>query len=137
MAELLHAALFELPVHDIDRHAKVLSLIGEVRHPDSVPFLERFVWLEDAQLLPPEVREGESGGSCGRVESWRVLQARAAQLLVWVSRGAHLDRVRRILYEHPDIRVRVATIDACVDATGDDPRMLGALREMARVEACG
>ncbi|WP_330179249.1 hypothetical protein OHB26_22515 [Nocardia sp. NBC_01503] len=98
--------------------------------------LERFVWLEAASLPSPEVREGESGGSTRQPEPFGVLQARAAELLVWVSRGTRLDRVRRILYEHPDIRVRVAAIDACADATGDDPRMLGELRELARVQAC-
>lgn len=136
MAELLHSALLELPIHSVDRHTGVLSLIGELRHRDSVPVLEHFVWLEIARLLPPEVREGESGGSAERMESVVGLQARAAQLLVWVSRGTHLDRVRRILYEHPESRVRLAAIDACAAASGDDPRMLAALRECARVEEC-
>ncbi|WP_157556917.1 hypothetical protein, partial [Nocardia acidivorans] len=128
MAELAHSALLELPIHSVDRHVKVLSLIGELRQRDSVPVLDRFVWLEIARLLPPEVREGESGGSAERVEPFVGLQARAAQLLVWVSRGTHLDRVRRILYEHPERAVRLAAIDACVSASGDDSRLLGALR---------
>ncbi|MFF2551638.1 hypothetical protein ACFVUS_11605 [Nocardia sp. NPDC058058] len=100
------------PVSDIPA---VLSLLGALRERTSMTELERFVWLADA--------DGEQ-------------QARAAELLVWVSRGAQLERVRRIMYEHPDARVRLAAIDACVFASGDDPRMLGGLRELARVQEC-
>lgn len=134
VADLLHEALFELPVRDVGRHGMVLSLIGELRHRSSVEELDRFVWLDDEQILPPDAHEGESGGADCHFEPFGALQARAAEMLVWVSRGVHLERVRRILYEHPDTQVRVAAIDACAYATGDDPLMLGALREIARVQ---
>ena len=132
VADLFHAALFELPTADISRTGLLLSLIGELRHESSGDLLEQFVWLTDDAVLPAvePSDDGSDGGSC-MFPYGGMLQARAAEMLVWIT-GA--ERADRILAEHPVGPVRVATIDAVSYAVGDDEAELARLREVVRDE---
>lgn len=143
VADLLHEALFELPVRDVGRHLTVLSLIGELRHDSSVEILERFVWLSDNEVQPPDSHvqqdpsdeqtpdDTDNGPGC-HFEPGAALQARAAEMLMWVTRGDYEDGIRRILAEHFSTQVRVATIDALAYVQGDDDAVLKRLRELVR-----
>ena len=134
VASLLNDALLELPVHDVGRHLIVLSLTGQLRHPSSVDPLERFVWLDDARLLPPDSHAGTPSGLACHFEPFGALQARAAEMLVWVTRGDYREGIGRILSEHPSTQVRVATIDACAYVADDDPGAIEQLRQLAQAE---
>ncbi|MCU1644828.1 MAG: hypothetical protein JWN03_5103 [Nocardia sp.] len=132
VADLLNTALLEVPVHDVGRQGIVMSLIGELRHGSSVEPLERFVWLDEAQVNPPDTHQDSSGSACV-FEPLGALQARAAEMLVWVTKGSYMQGIQLILNEHPSTQVRVATIDACAFAAGDDPATLDTLRGIVQV----
>ncbi|MBT2509427.1 hypothetical protein J7I98_26815 [Streptomyces sp. ISL-98] len=129
VAALLHEALFELPVRDFGRHLMLLSLTGELRELSSVEPLERFLWLDDGELLATPV----TGPGCV-FSAAGALQARAAEMFVWVLQGAGSHAIRRILTDHPTQQVRMATLDACAYAADDDPGELDRLRALAREE---
>jgi hypothetical protein len=137
VAELLHEAVLDLPVQDVGRHLILLALVGELRHESSPVMLERFVWLSDEDILPPDSHidplSGEGGSACHFVAGG-ALQARAAEMLVWVTRGDYEEGVRRILDGHPSVQTRVATIDAYAYAANDNPQTLARLLELARDE---
>lgn len=134
IAELLHDALFELPVTDIGRHGVILSIIGELEHASSAEVLERFVWLDDGQVFPAETHHGKPlPGSACHFESSGLLQARAAEMLVWVTRSASpLDAARRVAQEHPHSQVRLASVDACAYVASDAAQVLEYLREIVQ-----
>lgn len=137
VADLLHDALFELPASDLGRHLMLLAVIGELRHESSIPVLERFVWLSDEAVLRADSHSGpasESSEVSSEFLTGGALQARAAEMLIWVTRGDFPEGIRRILGEHPALNVRVATIDACAYAADDDPQVLRSLRELVRGE---
>jgi hypothetical protein len=131
-ARLLHEALFELPVGDNARHLVILSVLGELAHDSSVEPLEAFVWLTDDQVhATPAVR---SGPAASEWHPGGLLQARAAEMLVSLTRARHLDGIRRILQDHPLVDVRISTIDAYAFAFDDTADAQEELRGMVREE---
>jgi hypothetical protein len=135
VASLLHDSLLTLPVRDDGRHLMILSVIGQLSHETSLDPLERFVWLAN-----DEVHEGggsadlpfaDGGAACHFRPDW-ALQARAAEMFVWVGRGALSSGVIRILGSHPGSPVRVATIDALAFAADDDVAVLERLTEQVQ-----
>ncbi|MET3921623.1 hypothetical protein [Arthrobacter sp. UYEF20] len=130
VADLLHQALFELPVQDTVRHLMILAVIGELGHESSRGPLERFVWLDDGEVHGPAA--DVSGEDKSVWYPGGVLQARAAEMLVFVTAGRDVEGVRRILREHQLVDVRVATIDAFAYAGNDAPETLDELRRMVR-----
>ena len=137
VAELLHEAVLDLPVRDVGRHLILLALVGELRHESSPAVLESFVWLPDEDILPRDSHidpQPEEGGSACHFVTGGALQARAAEMLIWVTRGDYEEGVRRILDDHPSVQTRVATIDACAYAANDNPQTLARLLELARDE---
>ena len=142
VAQLLHEDLLDLPCRDLGRHLMLLAVIGQLRHASSVAVLERFVWLRDSQIAPRDSHHG-GGGTDHRTSDTRsdsrfwldgALQARAAEMLVWVDQGRRRDVVDRILREHPQGQVRLATVDALAYSLADDPAALESLRERVREE---
>lgn len=132
VADLLHQALFELPVTDTGRHLMILSVTGELGHESSVEPLERFVWLGDR-----EVHAHAADSAEGQDSVWwpgGALQARAAEMLVWVTAGRYVEGLRRILAEHPLVDVRVATVDAFAFAADDSSDSLEQLRGMVNLD---
>src|SRR5262249_9755942 len=122
-----------LPVLDVGRHLIVLSLTGQLHHPSSVDPLERFVWLDDDRLLPPDSHTGApSGGLACHFKPLSGLQARAAEMLLWVTRGEFREGVERILREHPSPQVRVATIDSLAYIADDEQGAIERLRTLAQ-----
>ena len=144
VAQLLHEDLLDLPCRDLGRHLMLLAVIGQLRHASSVEVLERFVWLPDSRIVPRDSHSDGGGGGPGdrsrdaRSDSrfWLdgALQARAAEMLVWVDQGRRRDVVDRILREHPQGQVRLATVDALAYSLADDPAALESLRERVREE---
>jgi hypothetical protein len=132
VARLLHEALFELPVADNARHLMILSVVGALAHDSSVQPLEAFVWLPDDQL-----HGGPVDGPGQAASEWHpggLLQARAAETLLSVTRARYLDGIRRILNDHPLVDVRISTIDAYAFAYDDAAAVLEELRGMVREE---
>ena len=136
VAELLHEALFTLPVTDVGRHATLLSVIGELADPSSTEVLERFVWLRDEEVYAPDSHEGEAGHSANCMfPDGAGLQARSAEMLVWVTQRNGLSGpVTKILREHPDELVRLSAIDAAAYVADDRPDQLDRLRELVSTE---
>ncbi len=144
VAQLLHEDLLDLPCRDLGRHLMLLAVVGQLRHESSVEVLERFVWLRDSQIVPRDSHhDGGGGGTSHRSHDTRsdsrfwldgALQARAAEMLVWVDQGRRRDLVDRILHEHPQGQVRLATVDALAYSLADDPTALESLRERVREE---
>jgi hypothetical protein len=137
VADLVHQAMFELPSRDVGRHLTMLSLVGSLRHESSTEPLERFVWLEDSQVYDTEHvdrYDGEEGSADSIFPASGLLQARAAEMLVWAAGGASLEAVRRVLDGHPSSAVRVAAIDAHLYAAGDQQDARRQLDGMVRAE---
>lgn len=130
IAALIHQSLFSLPCEDIGRHLLLLSILGELADPSSVDALDRFVWLSDSDVYGPAASRPLGGCDFGPAG---MLQSRAAEMLVWVARGRHDERIFRILGEHPAITVRVAAIDAFLFQQGDSADAIALLEE--RVQA--
>lgn len=128
---LLHDALLDLPVSDVGRHLLVLSVIGQLESSTSIEVLEKFVWLPDADVLGAVASGGR--GPCDFAPSG-MLQARAAEMLMWVSPGGEDDPLRRILADHPMTGVRVAAIDAWLFVRDDTNDAADLVRQMARDE---
>ncbi|MBC7760881.1 MAG: HEAT repeat domain-containing protein [Candidatus Saccharibacteria bacterium] len=136
VAELLHRELFDLPSSDTSRTGLLLSVIGQLAVPSSVDVLEKFVWMEDDQLYQPESHPHEhpddhhhdEEGADGSMFAGSPLQARAAEMLVWVGPERAWERTREILANHPSVAVRVATIDALSYSANDHPEALERLR---------
>ena len=133
VAELLHRELFDLPSPDTSRTGLVLSVIGQLAVPSSADVLEKFVWMEDDQLHQPESHphdhHHDEEGADGSMFAGSPLQARAAEMLVWVEPERAWERTREILANHPSVAVRVATIDALSYSANDHPEDLERLRK--------
>lgn len=56
------------------------------------------------------------------------MQARAAEMMVWVNMGRRRGMIERILADHPHTQVRLTTIDAEANSLRDDPAALDSLR---------
>jgi hypothetical protein len=137
VADLCHQALFELPSRDVGRHLTMLSLLGGLRHDSSAEPLERFVWMEDSQVYDTEhvAQSDDQGGSADSIFPHSgLLQARAAEMLVWATGGSSLEAVRRVLDGHPSAAVRVATIDAHLYAADDHEEARIQVEGMVRAE---
>lgn len=129
VVDLLTSTVLELPVVDTGRHLMLLAVLGELRAPASADALERFVWLsdEDVSGAATPARRGPcdfspAGG----------LQARAAEMLVWVVGTGDEDRVLRIIREHPSSSVRVAAIDAWLFQRDDTADAVATLTDLVR-----
>lgn len=136
VAELLHRELLDLPTADASRTGLILSVIGELAHPSSAEALERFAWLDDSEVLRGQEHPDDDRGYPDRssVFAEGMLQSRAAEMLVWVSGARIPSSATRILAEHPNAAVRLATLDAVAFSADDDPAILERLRELAREE---
>ena len=131
VARLLHEALFELPVADNARHLMILSVVGALGHESSVQPLEAFVWLPDDRLFGGPI---DGPGAASEWHPGGLLQARAAEMLVSVTRARYLDGIRRILNDHPLVDVRISTVDAYAFTFDDAAGVLEELRGMVREE---
>lgn len=131
LVNLLSDAVFELPVRDVGWHLLILSVIGQLQAPSSIEVLEKFLWLSDADVLGPE--SATSRGACD-FAAGGMLQARAAEMLIWVAAPEQDDWLRRILADHPSSLVRIATIDSWLYGHGDDGEAIEQIRQMSRDE---
>lgn len=115
-ADVLHRELFTLPVFDVERHRALICAIGQLGHESSLAVLERFTWLAPDKVLPSRsvLWEGYSA------TDWS-LQARAAQMLVWVAGTTYGDTQLQIIRGHPHAAVRYAAIGAWLHARSGDP----------------
>ena len=142
VAQLLHENLRTLPCLDVSRHLTLLAVIGQLRHEASSAALEHFVWLPDTQIVPPRSHfdgtdgdhDGQRGERSETSKFWLdgAMQARAAEMLVWVDQGRNPDAITRILTEHPHLQVRLSTIDAVAYSFNDESAALDSLRERVR-----
>jgi hypothetical protein len=117
VAEVLNEQLFNLPCADVGRHLLLLSTIGELREAASIAALERFTWLRDERIFdtPSPAQAACTFSSSG------MLQARAAEMMVWVLGVKEDDSVLRVIRDHPSRLVRIAAIDAYLFQRGDAP----------------
>lgn len=131
VARLLHEALFALPCTDLGRHLLLLSIIGELAERSSLEALDRFVWLTDEEVWGDALRRDH--GPCD-FAPLGTLQARAAEMLLWMAGTGGEEQVRRILHDHPSITVRIAAIDAYLFAQHDAADAMAFLRRQVRDE---
>ena len=106
----------------------ILAVLGQLGHESSTDILERFVWLTDREVFGD--RWGDDLERLDPAEACHfrpdgALQARAAEMLVWVTRGGDISGAARILASHPAVAVRVATIDALSYGAADEAEALG------------
>ena len=126
----LSEQLLKLPCMDAGRHLLLLSTIGELREQSSTPFLERFTWLSDNEIS----NEEQSLSRDCSFSASGMLQARAAEMLVWVLQGKKDDVVLRIIREHPSRAVRMAAVDAYLFQRGDSTAVMDFLRGQVAVD---
>jgi len=125
---LLHRSLLDLPVADPSRHLLLLSVLGELRAQASLDVLEQFVWLADRDVYG---ETGDSSAPCDFSPAG-ALQARAAEMLVWVIGTDEDERVLRIIREHPSNSVRIAAIDAWLYQRDDSPDAAAVMNGLVR-----
>jgi hypothetical protein len=124
VAAVLDEQLLKLPCLDTSRHLLLLSTIGELGQESSIAVLERFTWLRDEEVLPSaHIATAECDFS-----ATGMLQARAAEMLVWVLKGKQDDLVLRMIRDHPQRVVRAAAIDSYLFQRGDTPGAIDFLR---------
>lgn len=127
----LIAELWSLPVADVGRHHILLSTLGELRDGRAARELARFVWHQDIVERPgPEIEQG-----CGfEAHPAEVLQARAAEMLSYLSTEEADEETLRIATDHPRAGVRAAAIDAHLFNHDDSAEEVERLRSRVRSE---
>jgi hypothetical protein len=104
--------LFTLPVADFGAHQLLLSILGELRRPDTADHLIRFVNLPGDQIIPlPPLQQG-SGLCTSHLDYSAGLQARAVEMLAYLGTSQSREATLYAISAHPSRVVRLAAIDA-------------------------
>ncbi len=104
--------LFSLPVVDFGVHQLLLSILGELRRPDSAEHLIRFVNLPGNRVIPLPPRQ-QGGGLCtSYLDYCAGLQARAVEMLAYLGTSPAHEAVLHAASAHPSRVVRLAALDA-------------------------
>jgi hypothetical protein len=128
----LLSELFTLPVTDFGRHQLLLSILGELRRPDSTEHLIRFVNLPGDQVIPlPPQQQG--GGLCTSYLNYCAgLQARAVEMLAYLGTSRALEATLQAASAHSSLPVRLAAIDGYLFNHQDSPEAVEHVRASIR-----
>jgi hypothetical protein len=126
--------LFSLPVVDFGVHQLLLSILGELRRPDSAEHLIRFVNLPGDQVIPLPPRQ-QGGGLCtSYLDYCAGLQARAVEMLAYLGTSPAHEAVLHAASAHPSRVVRLAALDAYLFNHQDSEEAAEQARAAARPE---
>jgi hypothetical protein len=128
----LVARLFELPVKDFGRHQILLSIIGELRRPEAVEPLMRFVNLPNTSVLHAPRNDPGSGSYKTSFDGSDALQARAVEMLTYLQTPEALKAVLTLASEHSSRAVRLAALNAFTFNHDDNPEAIERARAAAR-----
>jgi hypothetical protein len=131
LVEALSTELWRLPVDDVPRHMVLLATIGELRDPRLRELLSDFVWY--SPLVHERLQERPDGCSF-EARPDEMLQARAAEMLSYLTTDESDRDTLRVALEHPSMSVRAAAIDAHLYNHGDDEDEIERLRSTVRSE---
>lgn len=133
IVDALVEKLFQLPVTDFGRHLLLLSVLGEMRHPQAIEPLIRFLKLSKETMVPPQ--PAEMGRITGKereatfLDGSTALQARAAEMLAFLGTPRALQETLKVAADHPSLSVRVAAIDAYLFNQEDSSESIERIRE--------
>jgi hypothetical protein len=121
-----------LPVADFGRHILLISILGELRHPQSVESLGTFIELPRERIF-----SNPQTNCCGSSTTYDLdyaasLQARAVEMLAFIRTREALEKVLSLVSQHPSKVVRLAALDAYVFNHGDNPEAIERARSVAR-----
>lgn len=114
-------ALFLLPATDFGRHLLLLSVIGELRHPDAAAPLLRFLHLPGDAVIPKPQTTPTRGTFTSSLDYSAGLQARAAEMLAHLRTPEALAATLNAAAVHSSPAVRRAALDAYVYNHDDSP----------------
>lgn len=122
--------LWQLPTVDVSRHCLLLSVVGELRNPEAVRVLSKFVWYSDEMTVSrPEAALRDCTFEANGTSR---LRARAAEMLAWLSTEQAYESTLQIAVEHPDGFVRAAAVDAYMYNHDDSAAAAEYLRKIVR-----
>lgn len=102
---------------DPTRAFLILSLLGELRHPDGEAFLTEILWMPPLTDGPVEVESGQPL----RAQSLAILQGKAVDGLAYLRTESDDAQVLRAMSEHSSRAVRAEAIAAYLWNHGDSP----------------
>jgi len=127
LLERLTKELWALPIRDISRHRLLLSTIGELKNPQAVGTLVKFIWHE-GEIVARGDHERYSQPCSFEADGGEMLRARAAEMLSYLGSHEAADATLNIATRHPTAFVRAAAIDAHMFNAGDSPEAAAQLR---------
>jgi HEAT repeat protein len=111
MVVALTKRLLVTPVTDVNRHLMILSILGELKDPSTIPALREFIW-SDRPLVPTVPVETRSGRGTSYFNHDGALRARAAEMLSFIGTREADEAILEIAWKHSGAEVRIAAIDA-------------------------
>lgn len=131
--ETLDKELWSLPVSDVGRHRLLLSTIGELKYPNAVQSLVKFIWY-DGQITTRGHLEPNHEPCSFESDGDEMLQARATEMLSHLGSREAIEATLDIAAKHNSDLVRAAAIDAFMFNAGDGKEPAGQLEKIVRQE---
>lgn len=128
----LTVSLFDLPARDIGRHLMLLAVIGEMRRPEFVEPLVRFIGLAKERVVPERSDEPGDGVCTSYLDAAAALQSRAVEMLAHLRTAEAFQAVLAFASQHESRAVRLAALDAFAFNNDDSPAAIDRARAAAR-----
>jgi hypothetical protein len=132
VVRVLTVNLLDLPVRDIGRHLMLLSIIGEMRRPEFLGPLVRFVGLAEESVVPQRSDEPGDGVCTSYLDAAAALQSRAVEMLAHLRTAEAFQAVLALASQHESRPVRLAALDAFAFNNDDSPDAIECARAAAR-----
>jgi hypothetical protein len=133
-ARALIARLFDLPVSDVGHHQILISIIGEMRRPEFVEPLVRFIGLPPDSIVHDVTNYPARGAFVTYTNATVLLKARAVEMLAYLRTAEALQAVLGFASQHESRPVRLAALDAYTFNHEDSPEAIERARAAARRE---
>ena len=132
LGRALIASLFNLPAGDIGQHLLLLSIVGEMRQPEFVEPLMKFIGLPANSIVNESSNHRACGPCISHLDAAAMLKARAVEMLAWLRTPEALEAVLGFARYHESRVVRLAALDAYTYNHEDSPDAIERARAAAR-----
>lgn len=129
IVDALAKQLLTLPVKDIDRHLMILATLGEMRNPEAIQPLVKFIW-SDQPFITESAAGKDDSISTTFFNHTGALKARAVEMLAYIGTKEAYEATLEVIAKHIGAEVRIAAIDAFLFNHRDSPE---AKAELAKV----
>src|SRR5205085_82955 len=120
-----------LPVRDVSRRRLLISTLGELKNPQAVHTLVKFIWHK-GEIVARDDRERHRQPCSFEADGGEMLRARATEMLSHLVVDEAAGATLNIATGHPSAFVRAAAIDAYMFNAGDSPEAAAQLRKCVR-----